>query len=92
MNRETTDVLLTETLAHIQSAGCKAQKFTRPRSRIPEPWTLRAYGDHSMLRRAEGVLEPTSALAGMLGAIDEIRATLSGLLGANDQCEFYEES
>jgi len=26
MNRETTDVLPTETLAHIQSAGCKAQK------------------------------------------------------------------
>jgi hypothetical protein len=26
MNRETTDVLQTETLAHIQSAGCKAQK------------------------------------------------------------------
>ncbi len=26
MNRETTDVLPTKTLAHIQSAGCKAQK------------------------------------------------------------------
>ena len=26
MNRETTDVLPTETLAHIQSAGCKTQK------------------------------------------------------------------
>jgi hypothetical protein len=44
-----------------------------------------------MLQRAEGVLEPASAVAVMLGAIDKIRATLSGLLGANNQCELYEE-
>ena len=43
-----------------------------------------------MLRRAEGVPEPASAVA-MLDTIDEIRATLSGLQGANDECDFYEE-
>ena len=43
-----------------------------------------------MLRSDEGVLGPASAVA-MLDTIDEIRATLSGLQGENDQCEFYEE-